>query len=830
MPNIPDCFQVSEQDKTKAYCTICARGTGRKYISLKSAKDHIKSSVHVKAEQLFNAAKAEEAVIREKQTAELKERERLTNAPPIMLRPIHLIPKSDFSKSFPEDLASNMLGSNDEFWDSVNHDLGPSVGQTQENHHRELEVDLDKALGVWNSIGFADVLGDCKEDDQEALLRQQEEEELLADVMAGAAMCDHQFHQVLYGATHPTSSHWDPYDSKTMCILDVLDNLQRHRISDSLMKLIIWALKECGVQDTPSFYALRKKQAELCNSQGVPNIECKSVQGNIFYINDIRAIIAHDWTNPQTRRHIHIYPEIPETGTVTEVWHAEKWRRTMNLDILSPMFDGGNSKHFYVFELSRLRNGELVIPIHWLTYKGKVVADAFSVSINEHCEAHINDTETKLILADELEANYLDLEYEKSLPSAWTALSVVAGHIERMPNKYQKLADGDPIYTSFISYFGDDVSGNRSKSWNKHNNSYITHQNLPRKLLQQEFHVHLISTSQVATIVEQYQNVKHLIDSTHTNPICIQDPATGNPSRFMIRLYSDPSDNPAQSDVASHIGAKGNYPCQKCEMGGTEDHRSTNEGFHSIFKPGTPRTSERIKNELNAQVKLACCGISKPIQERQTATGTKDAYTQYWIDQLINRFRDEKLTNPNSTTNEIQNKLLSWVAENDKTIYNGFLTTEGFDPAQDTPIEILHTVLLGLVKYIWHYTQTKWTEKQKIIYGQCLQATDTDGLSIQSIRAEYIVHFANSLIGRQFKAIVQTAVFHIYDLVDTDHFRTWKAVATLSALLWHVEIDNMDQYCHDVETATANVLDMFAVLDPTKILREDQVASACTSY
>ncbi|KAJ7349682.1 hypothetical protein DFH08DRAFT_667969, partial [Mycena albidolilacea] len=666
-------------------------------------------------------------------------------------------------------------------------------------------------FGLWNPEATARKLGFGVENTD----GEDEEDDWLAEIIQDVGEDPEPQEIQNLGQAVAAETEWFPYPSKMMFLLDTLDNLPRLRVSSSLMRVFLWVLKEARCKDVPSFDHLRRVQKQLRTQCGTPSIPCKSPLGNVFFMNDPRAIVAKDWANPTTRKLLHVYPEIPEDGIIREIWHAEKWRKNMDLDILSPMYDAG-VRHYYVNEVARLRDGKLVIPIRWITFRGRLYADAFSVSFDDQDLATVNDACTTLICAEDLTENYHDLEQAGKIPK-WGASTMDAGHSSRMPNPKRKIAAGRPMYSSFVNYFADDVSGNRSKSWNKHWNAYMTHQNLPRKVLQQEFHVHFISTSPNATVSEQFLEFKAAVEETHTDPVEVRD-ESGNATCFCIYCNAGPSDNPMQSEISSHIGGKGNCFCRKCRVGGTQKEKATDEGYHALFEVSIFSNIEYIILELEKQVKLACSGVIEPVKDLQTETGVKDVYTQFWINGLILRFKEMRKDDPNRSVEEIQKELVQWTVENRDSIYSGFLTTKGFDPTKDTPIEILHTILLGIIKYVWHITHTPWSAEQKQTYAIRLQSTSIDGLSIHPIRSAYIMQYAGSLIGRQLKTLAQTNIFHIHGLVTDDQFMAWKAAGELSALLWVPEIRNLGQYRQDLQVAVANVLDIFATIDPSKIM------------
>ncbi|KAJ7703815.1 hypothetical protein B0H14DRAFT_3647123 [Mycena olivaceomarginata] len=629
-------------------------------------------------------------------------------------------------------------------------------------------------------LGFEGDAGLSKE-----LLQAEAEDDFLAEIMANAVEFNKKatciFHTPIKRSVLRCKSSGYVLNSRQMFLLNILDNMPRLRVSSSLMRVFLWMLRESGAKDVPSFDRLRKVQKEIRAEYGIPSIPCKSPLGNVFFINDPRTIIAQDWANPAVRAQMHI-------------WHALKWRKNMDLDVLSPMYDAGTA-HYYVNELARLKNGDFVVPIRWLMYRGKVHADALIFSLRP-ATATIDDSKTVIITASDLSENYLDLQDKKLIPHWSVAI------LRACPIPSEKLLVGTHCMSRWLTSFGDDVSGNRSKSWNKHLNAYMTNRTLPRKLLQQEFHVHFVSTSPHASMAEQFQEFK--TGHTHSNPVRVQD-ENGQTTRFCIYCNCTPSDNPMQSEICGHIGGKGNKFCRKCHVGGTQEEKTTPTGYHALFEPGELRTKKHTLTELKKQVELACGGVSKRVQELQTQTG----YTQYWIQQILARAADMP---------DIKTELIQWTRDNEEKLYSPFLTLKGFDPAADTPVELLHTILLGAVKYVWHISHTPWSAEKKKTYSIRLQATSTEGLSIHAIRANYIMQYAGSLIGRQFKTIIQTAVFHLHDLVTEDQFTAWKAVGELSALLWVPEIRDLTQYRNDLKIAVANVLDAVAQIDPSKIM------------
>ncbi|KAF7333564.1 FAD-binding-3 domain-containing protein [Mycena sanguinolenta] len=196
---------------------------------------------------------------------------------------------------------------------------------------------------------------------------------------------------------------------------------------------------------------------------------------------------------------------------------------------------------------------------------------------------------------------------------------------------------------------------------------------------------------------------------------------------------------------------------------------------------------------------MAMHGDGKGIEELQRATGTKDKVAQCWIDVLLKRVDDLHRASPQHSKADIVSEIQTWFDQQPGEKLNPLLNITGLDPSQDTPVELLHTILLGVMKYIWHFLNTsQWSETDRHLLAIWLQSTDISGLTVPPIRAGYMIQYKNNLIGKHFKTLMQPAI--------------------LGPDFWVPEIDDMDYYLEQLKIAVANLLDAFDTVDPLRIL------------
>lgn len=128
------------------------------------------------------------------------------------------------------------------------------------------------------------------------------------------------------------------------------------------------------------------------------------------------------------------------------------------------------------------------------------------------------------------------------------------------------------------------------------------------------------------------------------------------------------------------------------------------------------------------------------------------------------------------------------------------------DANRDTPVEILHVVLLGFVKYFWRDTIAHILKEKKPLLKTRLSSLDVSALGIPPLVGETLVTYAGSLTGRDFRTISQVAPFVLYDLVPYECYEAWLALCTLVPLIWQPEIDDIEAHLVKMEAAINHFL------------------------
>ncbi|KAF8493146.1 hypothetical protein JB92DRAFT_3234904 [Gautieria morchelliformis] len=379
-----------------------------------------------------------------------------------------------------------------------------------------------------------------------------------------------------------------------------------------------------------------------------------------------------------------------------------------------------------------------------------------------------------------------------------------------LPNGWRTRAKGHRVVSCPVWLYCDDTSGNRSKKWNEHYSFLFALAGLPRAQWQRDYNVHFLCTSNIASPVEMLEGVVDQIDVIAAHGVWAHDCELDEMVLFFIPVHGMLGDNPMQSEFACHIGLRGKFFCQCCWVKGrvVEDDRQvdndsedesgpSHEGYDVMvaritrfMQVGRPRERHETMQMTGRLFQgLQEMAPQKDLRAVPTNTGVKDTFFEHFrkkIDQARKGLTG--VAAENAVMRELQN-VPEWP-------WSSVWRLQGVDPHVDTPCEILHVVLLGIVKYFWRDAMKRLSDDQKTTVKARLSCLNVSGLDpdLTRVPGHTYVQYAGSLVGRDFHTIGQVGIFVLYDMLAPEIMAAWAAMATLLPRVWVATISDMEAH------------------------------------
>ncbi|CAK5277165.1 unnamed protein product [Mycena citricolor] len=643
--------------------------------------------------------------------------------------------------------------------------------------------------------------------------------------------------------------YWHPWEDRITCTLDILMHLPRSVFSQRQLDLFLWLLKVNNIPYVPSIKQMQRLNLGLQKLCGIETIAYNGALGHKYFVNNIAQIIAQEMANPRVRRHLSFYPE--DSGSkLSEARQGQRWLNEIPDTQTTPMARL-HGHDYYIYEPCMASAAEataqFVIPTRWFTREGSLFARCWRmIPVASDCGSgwRVIKTVSVDIPASHFFKNFLGFQADAGVygvphpsyiidvvdtnaaqPSVpWTYTNAVLG------NPWRAKAKGCRVVSFPMWLYCDDTSGNVSKKWNKHNSFLMTPAGLNRHESQKEFNIHFLCTSNLAPPLEMMDGVVEQLEHGQENGIWAWDIVLQEAVLVIPEVLALLGDNPMQnqddlqpqrsagispatqnaSDVgsdgdASSVGAQSddslNSTTKSQKKRAAAGKRALETMGQMVTRVKAFMTISRLRQKsetiehLRSEFITASTTVDKKtqIKQQRTETGIKDTFQQFFVEKLFDSHKNKRGQPARLEALRIQADALP---APDKTM-SPVWRIKGLDPHQDTPVEILHVVLLGFVKYLWRdliQIQIKNKDDKKELLVTRLNSVDTHGLGISPLAGRTLVQYAGSLTGRDFRAIAQVAPFTVYDLVAPECFETWKALSKLVPLIWQPKIDDIEIY------------------------------------
>ncbi|KAJ3967040.1 hypothetical protein EV361DRAFT_953570 [Lentinula raphanica] len=226
-------------------------------------------------------------------------------------------------------------------------DLLHNIQASASSHLPDIDIDMVELPPLGSAMSMA--MGHLAKDLESFLLDNDSVSQSLDDSVPNEQVPEFESFSndpVAFGQRRPAqrskaafNPEWFPWPDKAVCAI-----FQSASVNLNI-ELILWALDAFGVNNAPSVDVMKSVNDYLQSLCGIHTKRYTGALGHVYYMNDLGRIIRQEMGNPLIQKHLHHYPE--DTMATPMIWK--------------------DAQDFYVFEITHLTDGQLVVPFRWFT-------------------------------------------------------------------------------------------------------------------------------------------------------------------------------------------------------------------------------------------------------------------------------------------------------------------------------------------------------------------------------------------------------------------------------------------------------------------------------
>ncbi|KAH9812787.1 hypothetical protein DFH28DRAFT_898348, partial [Melampsora americana] len=370
-----------------------------------------------------------------------------------------------------------------------------------------------------------------------------------------------------------------------------------------------------------------------------------------------------------------------------------------------------------------------------------------------------------------------------------------------LPNPWRNKANNMIIRSLPVVLYSDDTSGNISKKWNKHMSFYFSLAGLRPKLTNQEYHIHSLCTSNIASALEQGDQIVDELNEAASTGFCAYDCTIEQDVLVVPFILCHMGDSPMHAEISNTTNPSGTLsPCRICDL--TVESRADKQ-------------SERYIQQfvgIGIDWKPACLPLRNWAQTREQTQKlwqlTRHPRSIRQFDDLSKSYAKED----QMSQQDIIRHCESLEAQFGEHMFNPFLRLAGFDGHVDTPVESLHVVLLGVTKYMYRDVISRLSPGELVSLTGQWQSFEISGLNCAAIQPQNMVHYAHSLLGKDFRVVLQAAPFVLFRFLPDDYRHCWISLVHLASHIFQNQIFNKEKYISDLKIVVARFLSQLVAL------------------